>query len=85
MELDQIERLIAARRKVGSGATARQLREAAGLTQADVAAKIGVTASAMSRLESGARKPREETLMRWADVLQEIEKRLQRATKRAAA
>lgn len=85
MDLDQIEQLIAARRKVGSGATARQLREAAGMTQADIAEKIGVTPSAMSRLEAGTRKPRPETLLRWASTLNEIERRLQRATRRSPA
>ena len=85
MELDQIEQLIAARRKIGSGTTARQIREAAGMTQADIAEKVGVTASAMSRLEAGTRTPRPETLLRWAEVLRDIERRLQRATRRTAA
>ncbi|MEU4558410.1 helix-turn-helix transcriptional regulator [Actinoplanes sp. NPDC023936] len=77
MELDQIDRLIAARKKIGSGATARQLREAAGFTQADLAAELGITASAVSRMESGLRMPRPATLIRWADALQRMEERLQ--------
>ena len=85
MELDQVERLVAARKKIGSGVTAKQIRQAAGLTQTEVAEHIGITQTALSRLEAGTRQPRVDTLLRWAEALHEMEKRLQRATRRTAA
>lgn len=81
MELEQIEQLLAARRRTGR---ARQIREAAGYTQADLAVLMGITASAVSRLESGGRQPRADTLLRWDKALRELEQRLHRATKRVA-
>ncbi len=84
MELDQIERLIAARKKIGSGATAREIREAAGFTQADLAHELGITASAVSRMEAGTRVPRPATLIRWAEALQRMEARLSRNLESAA-
>ena len=80
MEFDQIMLLVAARKRIGSG-TARQIREAAGLTQADIAKLIGVGASAMSRLEAGTRAPRPETAIKWAAVLAKLE----RANRRSAS
>lgn len=46
-------------------------RAAAGLTQADVAARIGTTQSAVARLESpvGKHSPSVATLQRYAEVL----------------
>lgn len=46
-------------------------RAAAGLTQAEVAARVGTTQSAIARLESGARKhsPSIATLQRYAQAL----------------
>ena len=44
-------------------------RRAAGLTQAELAGKVGTTQSAIARLESGAVTPTLETLSRLADVL----------------
>ena len=44
-------------------------RRAAGLTQAELAAKVGTTQSAIARLEGGAITPTVETLCRLADVL----------------
>lgn len=84
MELDQIDRLIAARKKIGSGATARQIREAAGFTQADLAHELGITASAVSRMESGLRMPRPATLIRWAEALHKMEQRLEHSIGSAA-
>jgi predicted nucleotidyltransferase len=44
-------------------------RRAAGLTQAELAARVGTTQSAIARLESGAITPTVETLCRLSDVL----------------
>lgn len=44
-------------------------RQAAGLTQADLAARVGTTQSAIARLEGGAVTPTVDTLCRLADVL----------------
>jgi uncharacterized protein len=44
-------------------------RRAAGLTQAELAARVGTTQSAIARLEGGAITPTVETLCRLADVL----------------
>jgi transcriptional regulator with XRE-family HTH domain len=44
-------------------------RAASGLTQAELAERIGTTQSAVARLESGASKPSVETLQRYARAL----------------
>jgi len=44
-------------------------RAASGLTQAQLAERVGTTQSAIARLESGAGKPSIETLQRYADAL----------------
>lgn len=44
-------------------------RLAAGLTQADLAARLGTTQSAIARMESGSMLPSVETLCRLATVL----------------
>ena len=45
------------------GENLTQARKAAGLTQADVAAKLGVSRQAVSRWESGQSKPSTEKLL----------------------
>lgn len=54
-----------------AAATVRDLREAAGLTQAELAERAGLTQSAVARLESAKdkRAPRVETLARIAEAL----------------
>jgi transcriptional regulator with XRE-family HTH domain len=44
-------------------------RASAGLTQAQVAERVGTTQSAIARLESGAGKPSVATLQRYASAL----------------
>lgn len=44
-------------------------RQAAGLTQADLAARVGTTQSAIARMEGGAVTPTVDTLCRLSDVL----------------
>ena len=46
-----------------------KLREERGLTQAEVANQLGVTAAAVSKWENGSSKPRVEILFRLADIL----------------
>jgi transcriptional regulator with XRE-family HTH domain len=47
----------------------KDLREAAGLTQGELAQRAGVTTDAISRLERGDRKPTWETVLSLAKVL----------------
>lgn len=47
----------------------RQVRERAGLAQAELARRIGVDRSSLCNLESGKRKPRPGTLLRIVQVL----------------
>lgn len=44
-------------------------RKERGLSQADLAALVGTTQSAIARLESGGRPPRIDTLLRIAEAL----------------
>ena len=44
-------------------------RKERGLSQADLAARVGTTQSAIARLESGGRPPRIDTLLRIANAL----------------
>ncbi len=46
----------------------RELRDEAGLTQAEVAAKVGVDQSVISRIEAGERRVDSVMLQRLADV-----------------
>jgi Predicted transcriptional regulator len=50
--------------------TLRQLREQAGLTQAELAEKLGVRQSAVSMYESGAREPNLTTIKEIADFFE---------------
>jgi DNA-binding XRE family transcriptional regulator len=56
-------------RRVLASRDPRQIREDAGLTQEQMSELIGLTASAVSLLEAGRRKPRSETAVRWASAL----------------
>ena len=59
--------VVALRYQVGS--TVRAAREAAGLSQANLAEKAGTTQPEISRLELGGSEPRLSTLIRLAKVL----------------
>ena len=67
----QIQELVQLRRALTDG-TARRLREQAGLSLTDVARPAGVTASTISRWESGLRVPRTAQALRYAEVLKAL-------------
>ena len=50
----------------------RLLRLRAGLSQAALAASVGITTAAISRYESGERSPRQKILERYAEVLDRL-------------
>lgn len=53
------------------GGLLRQLRKRAGLSQHQIAERVGTTQSAIARLESGAAEPRLATLEKLAEALGE--------------
>jgi DNA-binding transcriptional regulator YiaG len=67
--LEPIAKLIEVRAAARSG-KARQLREGAGISQAEVAAAVGVTRACVSRWEAGARKPGGQAAQRYAQLLE---------------
>lgn len=73
MELSEIMLLVEAHKKARSG-DAKRIRQRAGLTMAQVAAVIGVGESTVSRWEGGSRKPRGEHALKWAALLNELER-----------
>lgn len=73
MELSEIMLLVEAHKKARSG-DAKKIRRRAGLTMAHVAAVVGVSESTVSRWEGGSRKPRGEHALRWAALLNELER-----------
>ncbi len=52
--------------------TRRALREAAGLSQADIAGAVGVGKATVSRWESGTSSPTGEHLIRYTSLLREL-------------
>jgi transcriptional regulator with XRE-family HTH domain len=72
MDLNRVDQVIAARTRFDR---ARQLRETAGLTQAQLGKEMGISGSAVSRLEGGNRSPRVTTLLRWDTALRQLEER----------
>lgn len=57
------------RRSYEFGVLTHRLRKAAGLTQKELATRMGTTASAIARLETGGTSPTFATLERLADAL----------------
>jgi len=61
-----------AKRHLPPPATQRLLRERAGLTQADVAATLGVTREAIAQWESGRRTPRAALVAEYVAILDRL-------------
>jgi transcriptional regulator with XRE-family HTH domain len=59
-----------ARQSVEIGRKVRELRESGGMTQAELAARMGSSQSVIARLEPGGAEPRFDTLARLAEVLE---------------
>lgn len=66
--------LLVAREATRAGRAAA-IRRDAGLSQAEVAEHVGVTAAAISRWESGKRRPRGQAAIRYGRILGELERR----------
>lgn len=60
------------RKRLPEPATRRSLRQDAGLSQAQIAAALGVSAPAVSRWESGRRDPSDAHLDAYAAVLKRL-------------
>jgi len=67
----ELELLIEVRAAVQGGRAAR-VRELAGLSQAEVAALVGVTPAAISRWEAGERRPTGPRAVAYGRVLRRI-------------
>lgn len=67
-EADRLMRLAAARRLASTGEALR-IREAAGLTRAEVARVVGVDRATVSRWEDGSRRPTGDAALRFAELL----------------
>lgn len=63
--------IVEGRAAAGSGRGER-LREAAGLSRAELAAIVGVSAAAVSRWEHGQRRPRGENAAAYAQALRQV-------------
>jgi predicted transcriptional regulator len=61
-------------RRVLAGLDPRKIRENAEISQEQMGQMIGLTASAVSLLEAGRRKPRKETVVRWVNALMLLER-----------
>lgn len=64
--------LIAAAHRYASDGTGRAIRQAAGLSLAEVGDAIGVDASTVWRWEDGRTRPRGERGARWAVLLNKL-------------
>lgn len=72
----------ARRRALPHPAARRELRNAAGLSQADVAAVLGVTGGCISRWEAGSRSPRPTHVGRYLHLLEPLAVEVTRTAER---
>jgi len=66
--------LLAEARDLAASGVAARLRKQAHLSQADIAATVGVTTSCISRWESGERRPHGPAAVRWVRLLRRLER-----------
>lgn len=59
-------------RRLAANGNARAIRLASGLTLAEVAAEVGASVSAVSRWETGNRRPRTPLARRWASLMRRL-------------
>ena len=64
--------------------TAREIRDAARITQAEIAMECGVTDQAVALWEAGKRTPRGEPALRYARLLDQLRQRLPAKVSRLA-
>lgn len=64
--------IAAARRLTSNPGTCRALRIAGGVSLRELAAALHVDPSALSRWETGARRPRTDHALAWSRLLREI-------------
>lgn len=74
-ELDTLDLLRRSRHDMAAGRY-REIREATGLTQAQVAAYIGASPGSVAGYEKGRRHPRGDVAVKYALVMEELAKRL---------
>jgi transcriptional regulator with XRE-family HTH domain len=67
-----MKRLVRAR-QLADSTHPRRLRQAAGLSLADLAEMIEVEPASLSRWETGQGRPRRESALRWLDALEALE------------
>jgi transcriptional regulator with XRE-family HTH domain len=72
MTITDLARLTRVRVAAANG-RARALRQAAGLTQAEIAAAVGVAQPTVALWESGRRVPRGAAALRYAEALETLE------------
>jgi DNA-binding transcriptional regulator YiaG len=75
---------IAAAREAAKTGEARRLREAAGLSQVEVALTVGVTSQAVNRWESRSRSPRGRAAVRYGRLLERLADRERTMTETVA-
>jgi DNA-binding transcriptional regulator YiaG len=69
---DLLERASARKTPLPVPTQRRAIREAAGVTQEDLSAVLGVTRASLSRYETGSREPRGEIRQLYAEALEAL-------------
>lgn len=72
MEDTELSRKVHAHRTLPPPAMRKALREAAGLTQEDLARALGVRRESVSRYEHSRRRPRGRLLIAYAELLEDL-------------
>ena len=67
-----IREMIDSRPTLPDPAYLKAIRQKSGLTQAEVAEAIGVTAGAVKHYEAGRRQPRGENLTKYSEAVEEM-------------